>query len=82
MRPQEFRDLGRHCARRVHLFDLFPPAWAIDHRDGKFRCMKTATVTAKKHDAVQGHGVAAFSVLHQRLTSADLFLRIGASQGG
>jgi len=46
MRPQEFSDLRRRCARRVHLLDLFPPVGAIDHRDGKFRCMKTAAAAA------------------------------------
>ena len=46
MRPQEFSNLGRHCTRRVHFVDLLPPVGAIDKRDGKFRCMKTAAVAA------------------------------------
>ena len=46
MRPQEFSDLRRRFAGRVHVLDLFPPIGAIDHRDGKFRCMKTAAVAA------------------------------------
>jgi len=62
MRPQEFSDLRGRCTRRVHFLDLFPPVGAIDHRDGKFRRMKTAAVAAQKHDVVQGHGVAAFHV--------------------
>ena len=46
MRPQEFSDLLRRCTWRVHLLDLFPPVGTIDHRDGKFRRMKTAAVAA------------------------------------